>query len=194
MVDGRYAMVGYAGTDTGLGSGLDFDCVIAVRKTTGKLHTGGFNSSGYKPATVIMGNTKGRFHVAFSNSKDDKCISGDIASDGKILVCGHVDTTNAGENVGIARVTTTGTLDTTFSGDGKVTVDWNGDDICRALRIQADGKILVAGTTNNQGSSGDAFVARYNADGTIDTSFSSDGRSEERRVGKECRSRWSPYH
>ena len=21
-----------------------------------------------------------------------------------------------------------------------------------------------------------------------------DGRSEERRVGKECRSRWSPYH
>ena len=23
---------------------------------------------------------------------------------------------------------------------------------------------------------------------------SSEGRSEERRVGKECRSRWSPYH
>ena len=24
--------------------------------------------------------------------------------------------------------------------------------------------------------------------------FSENGRSEERRVGKECRSRWSPYH
>ena len=24
--------------------------------------------------------------------------------------------------------------------------------------------------------------------------FNADGRSEERRVGKECRSRWSPYH
>ena len=24
--------------------------------------------------------------------------------------------------------------------------------------------------------------------------FYSDDRSEERRVGKECRSRWSPYH
>ena len=24
--------------------------------------------------------------------------------------------------------------------------------------------------------------------------FLIDGRSEERRVGKECRSRWSPYH
>ena len=25
-------------------------------------------------------------------------------------------------------------------------------------------------------------------------SLSNSGRSEERRVGKECRSRWSPYH
>ena len=24
--------------------------------------------------------------------------------------------------------------------------------------------------------------------------FAIDDRSEERRVGKECRSRWSPYH
>ena len=24
--------------------------------------------------------------------------------------------------------------------------------------------------------------------------YSTDKRSEERRVGKECRSRWSPYH
>src|SRR3712207_7988119 len=30
---------------------------------------------------------------------------------------------------------------------------------------------------------GVGFLARY-----------SGGRSEERRVGKECRSRWSPYH
>ena len=26
------------------------------------------------------------------------------------------------------------------------------------------------------------------------TDWNSDYRSEERRVGKECRSRWSPYH
>src|SRR2546425_8393429 len=30
------------------------------------------------------------------------------------------------------------------------------------------------------------ITADYDADG--------DSRSEERRVGKECRSRWSPYH
>ena len=29
---------------------------------------------------------------------------------------------------------------------------------------------------------------------SLDTKFFSLTRSEERRVGKECRSRWSPYH
>ena len=28
----------------------------------------------------------------------------------------------------------------------------------------------------------------------IEKRFLETGRSEERRVGKECRSRWSPYH
>ena len=37
--------------------------------------------------------------------------------------------------------------------------------------------------------SADKFKARYATFG-----FSDEARSEERRVGKECRSRWSPYH
>src|SRR2546430_8309687 len=36
------------------------------------------------------------------------------------------------------------------------------------------------------------FVARYHH--AIWTKLVSTLRSEERRVGKECRSRWSPYH
>ena len=38
---------------------------------------------------------------------------------------------------------------------------------------------------------------RRDKDDDIDTAIagkSRKGRSEERRVGKECRSRWSPYH
>ena len=31
-------------------------------------------------------------------------------------------------------------------------------------------------------------------DGPIAVEVEKDKRSEERRVGKECRSRWSPYH
>ena len=30
--------------------------------------------------------------------------------------------------------------------------------------------------------------------GAVVTVFAGSSRSEERRVGKECRSRWSPYH
>src|ERR1019366_10582575 len=36
--------------------------------------------------------------------------------------------------------------------------------------------------------------ANYLGGGTITFSNVSGTRSEERRVGKECRSRWSPYH
>ena len=39
------------------------------------------------------------------------------------------------------------------------------------------------------------FVAtRYNRTLSFEGDLKLDDRSEERRVGKECRSRWSPYH
>ena len=39
------------------------------------------------------------------------------------------------------------------------------------------------------------FIGKNNCMINIDSRFAKDGeRSEERRVGKECRSRWSPYH
>src|SRR2546426_9924897 len=39
----------------------------------------------------------------------------------------------------------------------------------------------------------DPYGFRINWDGTPEWAFKT-SRSEERRVGKECRSRWSPYH
>ena len=38
-----------------------------------------------------------------------------------------------------------------------------------------------------------SFIEKNNLDGTYTPKWTKD-RSEERRVGKECRSRWSPYH
>src|SRR3989449_10844815 len=37
-------------------------------------------------------------------------------------------------------------------------------------------------------------IAKTVGKGLIDLSVVDSTRSEERRVGKECRSRWSPYH
>src|SRR5256885_11706341 len=38
------------------------------------------------------------------------------------------------------------------------------------------------------------FAKIYNLKPLYDSGIDGTGRSEERRVGKECRSRWSPYH
>jgi len=72
-----------------------------------------------------------------------------------------------------------GDLDQTFGRLGKVTTDFNGTtDIAYAVALQADGKIVVVGTTyaNNDYSNEDFAVTRYNANGTLDTSFGINGR------------------
>ena len=40
----------------------------------------------------------------------------------------------------------------------------------------------------------DSSIAMFNSDRRFQLILSNASRSEERRVGKECRSRWSPYH
>lgn len=70
-----------------------------------------------------------------------------------------------------------GTLDATFSGDGKLTTDIVTDqwDYARAAAIAPDGKIVAAGYTSSSGNNHFA-VARYNADGSLDTTFDTDGK------------------
>lgn len=70
----------------------------------------------------------------------------------------------------------TGTLDTSFGSNGLVTTDFKGE--CRAFPVaiasQRDGKIIV-GNCDNTGIDLDFWLARYNNDGTLDTSFGSSG-------------------
>src|SRR3989442_919160 len=65
-----------------------------------------------------------------------------------------------------------GDLDATFGTGGRVLTDFGGGAEAGAVVLQADGKIVVAG-----GFGGAFFaLARYNADGTLDPSFGSEGR------------------
>ncbi len=96
--------------------------------------------------------------------------------DGKIVVAGSTAAPGASRNFAVARYSTGGTLDGAFSGDGRQTTDFNqGQDDGYAVAIQDDGKIVVAGVTSTQSSSSFA-VARYGTNGTLDTTFSGDGR------------------
>jgi uncharacterized delta-60 repeat protein len=65
-----------------------------------------------------------------------------------------------------------GELDPSFSGDGRVVSDFGFDDRAEGVVVQPDGRIVVAGTSCG----GDFLVARYNADGSVDTTFGSGGR------------------
>jgi len=97
---------------------------------------------------------------------DDAAFGVAIQPDGKIVAVGR-----AGGDFALARVNTDGTLDTNFSDDGKQTTDFGGSDYARALAIQTDGKVVLAGDAQ-----GAFAVARFNSDGTLDTTFSDDGK------------------
>src|SRR5215207_5037751 len=71
--------------------------------------------------------------------------------------------------VSVAAPNQAGDLDPTFGGDGKVTTNFRFGEELRNVAINADGKIVVAGCTGGRGSP--IALARYNPNGTLDTSF-----------------------
>ena len=75
-------------------------------------------------------------------------------------------------------------------GDEVQRLNSRGVKIAREARESAAREVLIAGSI---GPLGLGVQARHPDDKEILDVFY-EQRSEERRVGKECRSRWSPYH
>jgi uncharacterized delta-60 repeat protein len=105
-----------------------------------------------------------------------------VQPDGKILVAGtHYDGNSNGADFAVVRYNTDGSLDTNFDSDGKAFADvypgpYTYHEVAASIALQADGKVLVAGTSRNDASySNDFALVRFNADGTLDTSFDGDG-------------------
>jgi uncharacterized delta-60 repeat protein len=152
--DGKIIVVGQAGAD-------DRDFALARFNPNGTLDTS-FSGDG-KETTDLGGGSDLAQGVA-------------LQGDGKIVVAGFAGTTSPnGDNFGdfaLARYNPDGSLDTTFSGDGKQTTDFGVADFANGVAIQGDGKIVAVGDTDD-----DNFaLARYNTDGSPDTSFSGDGK------------------
>lgn len=99
-----------------------------------------------------------------------------LQPNGKILVVGSTNTT---EGIGLARYNTDGSPDTSFHGDGQLTTAVDLNSRGYGVALQADGKILVAGTSLEWVSSPGNWnfaIVRYNTDGSLDTSFGDDGK------------------
>ena len=140
-------------------SGDDF--ALARYNTDGSLDTS-FDTDG-KVTTAI-------------GSSNDRAYSVAIQSNGKIVVAGN--SSNGGFNTvfALARYNTDGSLDTSFDTDGKITTAiGSATDTAYSVAIQSDGKIVAAGYSYN-GSNNDFALARYNTDGSLDTSFDTDGK------------------
>ena len=99
-----------------------------------------------------------------------------VQADGTILAAGGAGIAN-NLDFALARYLPDGTLDPSFGTGGKVTTDFGHNDEADALIVQADGALVVAGTTGIGLSSDHNFaLARYLPDGTLDPSFGTGGK------------------
>src|SRR3989440_5388553 len=99
-----------------------------------------------------------------------------VAANGKIVVIGNTTGPSGSgfQNFGLARYNDDGSLDASFGNGGKVITDFNNSfDFGLAVQIQSDGKILAAGVG---GSSTTFVMARYNFNGTLDSTFGDGGK------------------
>ncbi|GAB3469988.1 hypothetical protein GCM10027398_19210 [Azotobacter salinestris] len=144
-------------------------------------------SLGNEEFSVIRLNADGTLDTSFSGDGKAPIDFGSggsesltVQPDGRILVSGSsYDANSHHYDFSVIRLNADGTLDTSFNGDGKASFDIGGDDdIAHSQTLQSDGKILVAGVSRNTSTHNNEFsVIRLNADGTLDTSFSGDGKA-----------------
>ncbi|MCU0485707.1 MAG: hypothetical protein MUC85_06300 [Anaerolineales bacterium] len=158
------------------------DWVDGLAVHEGKIIAGG--SGGNKDFAVARYNESGSLDTAFGvNGKATASFGSGwdygqdvlVQSDGKIIVAGGGYAADWNTDFGIVRFTTTGILDTSFDGDGKVLTEFNGySDRILSVTLQGD-QILAAGyATHCYGS--DLAVVRYQANGSLDTTFDTDGK------------------
>jgi uncharacterized delta-60 repeat protein len=105
-----------------------------------------------------------------------------IDANGRIVSSGIAPSKSNAQGVAIVRLTTGGQLDTSFNKTGVVDLQVGYDDQANALVIQPDGKILVGGSAwptlqgfRSISDDTEFFLARYNPDGTPDTTFGKRG-------------------
>ncbi|HUR97813.1 MAG TPA: FG-GAP-like repeat-containing protein, partial [Pyrinomonadaceae bacterium] len=159
-------------------------------QTDGKIVVAGNNNSfadGVFRFIVVRFNPDGAVDNTFGNNGLAIVIAaGSFSSirslvlqvDGKILIGGDSRDTGGTSACALARLDASGTLDTSFDGDGKVRTVFEGSTYSgiSALKIQTDGKIVAAGSAEFDATSRDFAAARYNIDGSLDSSFGIGGK------------------
>ena len=161
----------------------DFAYAVAFQSDGKIVAAGSDNNSLTSNFALARYNTDGSLDASFGTSGKVITPSGsayDIAiqSDGKIVAVGYSST---GTSLGFAlvRYNTDGSLDSTFGAGGKVITTFsNGIGFVKnRVTIQSDGKIVVVGSSNGDNGTISGFtLVKYNADGSLDSTFGSGGK------------------
>jgi uncharacterized delta-60 repeat protein len=167
-----------------IGSQSLFTCRAITVLTDGKILLAGSTSpTGGSDFALMRFNSNGSLDTSFNSvgyvttniAGYDSANAIAVQPDGKIVLAGVSNTGAA--NFALVRYKSDGALDTTFDGDGKVSTDFSStDEQVNAVAIQADGKVVAAGYINIASGYSDFALARYNADGSLDSSFDGDGK------------------
>jgi uncharacterized delta-60 repeat protein len=155
--DGKIVIAGFMTTAAG-----DFDFAVYRLNPKGSLDT------------TFSGD--GRVSFGFGALRHDVAMSVKLQGS-KLVVAGYTCASMyAPCDFAVARLTSAGALDTSFSTDGRQTTDFGADEHAYSLALQPDGKLVVIGETRT--STGAEFaLARYNGNGSLDTTFSGDGKA-----------------
>jgi uncharacterized delta-60 repeat protein len=153
------------------GSGFDFDVITLALQADGKIVAGGSFTSfnGGSASYIVRLNSDGSRDSAYSTTGgfDREVFALAVQNDGKILAGGIFnDYRGSGSNT-IARLNADGTLDASFMPG----IGFEGE--VRALAIQTDGKIIAGGDFTAFDTISRTYIARLNANGSLDTGFAS---------------------
>ena len=157
--DGKIVAAGYS--YTGSGSGCDF--AVARYNTDGSLDST-FGTNGIVTTAIGMWND---------------ALSVAIQSDQKIVAVGRSSVNSFSYyDFALVRYNTDGSLDSTFGTGGKVlTAIGSYHDEAYGIAIQSDQKIVAVGrSSDSTNTNSDFSLARYNTDGSLDSTFGTGGK------------------
>lgn len=162
---------------------LDYGIDILFRDDGKIIVIGSSDISGNKIVLIRL-NSNGTIDSSFGssglvvemfNTNFDAWTCSALQSDNKIIIGGQ---SNDGNNdvFALARFEENGAYDNTFGSSGKVmnSVD-NYSSYGKDILIQNDGKIILIGSVIDNTFNYAFAISRYNSDGTLDTSFDTDG-------------------
>ena len=119
----------------------------------------------------------GKVETDFGGTNLDQARSATLQADGKIVVAGTTVSKNGlTQQFGIARYNSNGIQDSTFGKRGLATVNFGSSgQIAHSILLQADGKLVAVGLSDNESSDSDFLIARINSNGTLDSAFGTAG-------------------